>query len=1143
MIKENLVTKISGVPEGLDADLLVEEFLKGSSLIHISSNDQRLLELKMALKFFKPDLEVLEFPAWDCLPYDRISPSSDVTSKRISTLSELANSSRRQRLVLTTVNAVTQRVPTADIIKEAVFSILSDSLLNIEKLSVFLNNMGFSKCSTVIHVGEYSFRGGIIDIFPPGYEFPVRLDLFGDHVEAIRRFDPNTQLGKENLHTVILSSASEVILDENTISNFRQNYRSEFGVPKSSDGIYEAVSSGVKYQGIEHWLPFYYNNLSTIFDYLPEARVFFEESFETLVRDRWSSITAQYKNRKDALARKGDLGLTYMPVNAASLYLDPDDVISCLKDKAQFQFVTVPIPTGYKVTDAGGRIGRNFAPERIAGNKNIFKILASYISTMSKKTPVILACSSEGSRSRLVDLLSDEGHLNIKLVSNYSEIVAGVSAVVWELPSGYLTSDYLVISEQDVLGERLVKSAKRKRRANNFLTELTSLSLNDLVVHLDHGIGRFAGLKTISAIGAPHECIELEYLDGDRLFLPVENIELLSKYGQENGALDKLGGSSWQAKKANLKKRIKDMAERLIKVAADRETKTAPKIEHMSEMWSDFCARFPYNETEDQMSTVDSIVSDLGRGIPMDRLICGDVGFGKTEIAMRAAFLLANAGYQVALVVPTTLLSRQHMLSFEDRFNGFPINIKQLSRFVTNADAVETRKGIENGSVDIVIGTHALISDKVKFKNLGLLIIDEEQHFGVQHKEKLKQLKSTIHVLTLSATPIPRTLQLSLSGVRELSIIETPPINRLAIRTYVTEFDPVIVREALLRETYRGGQSFFIVPRVADIPEIEEFLSNEVPEVTFDVAHGQLSAAELDTRMNTFYDGKVNVLVSTSIVESGIDVPTANTIIIYRSDMFGLSQLYQIRGRVGRAKVRAYAYLTTKPGKRLTRVAQKRLRVLGNIDTLGAGFNIASQDMDIRGAGNILGEEQSGNVREVGYELYQSMLEEAVAKIKIGDNIEVLNETDWSPSISLGVPVLIPETYVSDLDVRLGLYKRLSDLETKVELEGFAAELIDRFGKIPREVSTLFLVVRIKAMCKKASIFKFNGGTRGATIEFKNHKFDSPMGLAEFISEQRGLAQLRDNKLIVKRDWKSNADKIKGAFSIARDLASKVMVK
>ena len=1139
---KNTFSKISGVPEGLDADLLAKEILKGSSLIHISSNDKRLSELKTALAFFNPQLEILEFPAWDCLPYDRISPSSDVTSKRISTLSELANNSRKQRLVLTTVNAVTQRLPTAATIKEAVFPIFSDSLLDIEKLSLFLNNMGFSKCSTVIESGDYSFRGGIIDIFPPGYEYPIRLDLFGDHVEAIRRFDPNTQLGKENLYSVILSSASEVILDKNSISKFRQNYRSEFGVPKSSDGIYEAVSSGIKYQGIEHWLPFFYNNLSTIFDYLPEATVFFEESFETLVQDRWSSITDQYKNRKDVLLRKGDLGSPYMPVNAERLYLDPNDVSSCLKGKAQFQFVTVPIPTGNKVTDAGGRLGRNFAPERLAGNKNIFKILASYIFTMSKKIPIILACFSEGSRSRLVELLSDEGHSNIKLVSNYSEIVAGVSAAIWDLPGGYVTSDYLVISEQDVLGDRLVRGAKRKRRANNFLTELTSLSLNDLVVHLDHGIGRFAGLKTITAIGAPHECIELEYLGGDRLFLPVENIELLSKYGQETGILDRLGGSSWQSKKAKLKKRIKDMAERLIKVAADRETKKAPKIEVISEMWSDFCARFPYNETEDQLSTVDSIVSDLGRGMPMDRLICGDVGFGKTEIAMRTAFLLANAGYQVALVVPTTLLSRQHTLSFEDRFNGFPVNIKQLSRFVSSTDSAETRKGIENGTVDIVIGTHAVISDKLKFKNLGLLIIDEEQHFGVQHKEKLKQLKSTIHVLTLSATPIPRTLQLSLSGVRELSIIETPPINRLAIRTYVTEFDPVVVREALLRETYRGGQSFFVVPRVADIPEIEEFLSNEVPEVTFDVAHGQLSATELDTRMNAFYDGKVNVLVSTSIVESGIDVPTANTIIVYRSDMFGLSQLYQIRGRVGRAKVRAYAYLTTKPGKRLTRVAQKRLRVLGNIDTLGAGFNIASQDMDIRGAGNILGEEQSGNVREVGYELYQSMLEEAVSKIKIGDNVEVINDTHWSPSISLGVPVLIPETYVSDLDVRLGLYKRLSDLKTKVELEGFAAELIDRFGKIPREVSTLFLVVRIKTMCKKASILKFNGGIRGATIEFKNHKFDNPIGLAEFISEQRGLAQIRDNKLIVKRDWKSNADKIKGAFSIARDLASKAVL-
>ena len=439
-----------------------------------------------------------------------------------------------------------------------------------------------------------------------------------------------------------------------------------------------------------------------------------------------------------------------------------------------------------------------------------------------------------------------------------------------------------------------------------------------------------------------------------------------------------------------------------------------------------------------------------------------------------------------------------------------------------------------------MIGTHALISDKVKFKKLGLVIVDEEQHFGVQHKEKLKQLKSTIHVLTLSATPIPRTLQLSLSGIRELSIIETPPVDRLAIRTYVTEFDTVVVREALLREKYRGGQSFFVVPRVSDIPEIEEFLKTEVPEVNYTVAHGQLPPVELDKRMNAFYDGQYNVLVATSIVESGIDVPTANTIIVFRSDMFGLSQLYQIRGRVGRSKTRAYAYLTTNPKKKITRTAQKRLKVLGNIDTLGAGFNIASQDMDIRGAGNILGEEQSGNVREVGYELYQSMLEETVAKIRAGSNGDLVEDGVWSPSINLSVPVLIPDTYITDLDLRLGLYKRLAGLSSKLEIEAFAAELIDRFGPIPREVNTLLLVVRIKDMCKRACISNFSGGARGATIEFRNNKFPNPAGLADFIAQHGGLAKVRDNKLIISRDWKSNADKIKGAFSIARELAGKV---
>jgi len=558
-------------------------------------------------------------------------------------------------------------------------------------------------------------------------------------------------------------------------------------------------------------------------------------------------------------------------------------------------------------------------------------------------------------------------------------------------------------------------------------------------------------------------------------------------------------------------------------------------------MWDAFSARFPYQETDDQLRAIEDVIADLDVGHPMDRLICGDVGFGKTEVAMRAAFVAAMSGRQVAVIAPTTLLARQHARSFQERFRGFPIRVRQLSRFVSSKEAGLTRQGLADGTIDIVVGTHAVLAKTVKIANLGLLIIDEEQRFGVQHKERLKQLRSDIHVLTLSATPIPRTLQLSLTGVRDLSIIGSPPVDRLAIRTFVSEFDPISIREALLREHYRGGQSFYVVPRIKDLPEVEAFLKEQLPELSYVVAHGQMAAGELDDRMNAFYDAKYDILVATTIVESGLDIPTANTMVVHRADMFGLAQLYQIRGRVGRSKVRAYAYMTTKPRMKLTQTAEKRLRVLGSLDTLGAGFTLASQDLDIRGAGNLLGEEQSGHMRDVGYELYQSMLEEAIAKIKSGE-LEGLSAADdqWAPQINLGVPVLIPEDYVPDLDVRLGLYRRLSDLSTKVELEGFAAELIDRFGKLPREVNTLLLVVRIKSMCKRAGIAKLDGGPKGATIQFHSDKFASPRGLVEFIEDQKGLAKIKDNKIVVRRDWAKESDKIKGAYAIARDLAIKV---
>lgn len=692
-----------------------------------------------------------------------------------------------------------------------------------------------------------------------------------------------------------------------------------------------------------------------------------------------------------------------------------------------------------------------------------------------------------------------------------------------------------------MLGERLIRRARKKRRADNFLTETQSLSAGDLVVHVDHGVGRYHGLEVVTALGAAHECLLIEYAENAKLYLPVENIELLSRFGHEEGMLDKLGGGAWQAKKSKLKERIRQAAERLIRIAAERALRNAPKLIPHDSIWEQFLARFPYDETEDQLQAIEDVLNDMESGHPMDRLICGDVGFGKTEVAIRAAFVAAMSGVQVAVIAPTTLLARQHYKNFAERFRGFPINVRPLSRFVSAKEAAETRAGITSGQVDIVVGTHALLAKSVKFRDLGLLVIDEEQHFGVNHKERLKALRTDVHVLTLTATPIPRTLQMSLTGVRDLSIIGTPPVDRLAIRTYVSEFDAVTVREALLRERFRGGQSFFVVPRVNDLPEIEAFLRDEVPEVSYVVAHGQMAAGELDERMNAFYDGRYDVLLATTIVESGLDIPTANTMIVHRADMFGLAQLYQIRGRVGRSKTRAYAYLTTRPRAPLTPGAEKRLRVLGSIDSLGAGFTLASQDLDIRGAGNLIGEEQSGQMREVGFELYQQMLEEQITKIRSGE-AEGLSESEgqWAPQINLGVPVLIPEAYVPDLDVRLGLYRRLSDLTTKVELEGFAAELIDRFGPLPREVNTLMLVVRIKAMCLRAGISQLDAGPKGATIRFHNDKFVSPEGLVEFIQDQKGQAKVKDNKIVVMRDWSKEADKIRGAFGLARELAEKV---
>ncbi|TQS72808.1 transcription-repair coupling factor [Rhodobacteraceae bacterium] len=1137
---------LSGAPEGYDAKLLARELERGKSVIHVARDDRRLEAMRTALQFFAPDAVVLNFPAWDCLPYDRVSPNPDVSANRMATLAALATGVPGPFVLLTTLSAAMQKIPARKVLKENAFSARVGGQLNDGALKTFLSRMGFSPVSTVSEPGDYAIRGGIIDIFPPGESGPIRLDLWGDVLDGARRFDPATQRTSEKLTKIELAPVSEVILDDASITRFRQNYRIEFGAGGADDPLYEAVSAGRKHAGMEHWLGFFHDHLETIFDYIPDASVMLDENITVLHDARWIQITDQYDTRCEAMRRRDRVDSVYKPAPPALLYLDEPAWVHVLSERRVLKLQVLEAPPGPGILNAQSRLGRNFAPERQQENISLFGALREHIQSRLPDGPVVIASWSEGARERLGGLMADEGLTNTRLIRDAREIGPGVNLTIWALDQGFEVRAkdgapaLTVISEQDVLGDRLIRKPKKKRKADNFLTEAQSLTPGDLVVHVDHGVGRYKGLETVDALGAPLDCVLLEYAGGDRLFVPVVNIELLSRFGHEEGLLDKLGGGAWQAKKAKLKERIRQVADKLMRIAAERYLQKAPILEAPHHEWEAFAARFPYSETDDQMSAIDDVVGDLKSGTPMDRLVVGDVGFGKTEVAMRAAFIAANSGAQVAVIAPTTLLARQHYKTFEERFRATAINVRPLSRFVSAKEAAATRQGLADGTVDIVIGTHAVLAKAVRFFNLGLLVIDEEQHFGVQHKERLKEMRAEIHVLTLTATPIPRTLQLSLTGVRDLSVIGTPPVDRLAIRTYVSEFDAVTIREALLRERYRGGQSFYVVPRISDLEEVEAFLRDEVPEVSVVIAHGQMAAGELDDRMNAFYDGKYDVILATTIVESGLDIPTANTMIIHRADMFGLSQLYQIRGRVGRAKMRAYCYLTTKPRMPLTPQATKRLRLLGSMDSLGAGFNLASQDMDLRGAGNLLGEEQSGHIKEVGYELYQAMLEETIAKLKAGELGETVSDGEWSPNINLGVPVTIPETYVPDLDVRLGLYRRLSGLTTKVELEGFAAELIDRFGPVPKEVNTLLLVIRIKAMCKRAHIGKLDAGPKGVTVQFHNDKFPNPAGLVEYVSSERDLAKIRDNKLVIRRDWPRDSDKIKGAFAIARDLAEKV---
>lgn len=1148
-------TTIANVPDGYDT-LVIAELARGlrdkewpAVLVYVARDDRRMAALEAGLAFAAPEIEALSFPAWDCQPYDRVSPTSAITARRMMTLARLArtrSSEQKPRVLLTTVNALLQRVPPLRQVASETFSAAPGNAINMDKLIEWLEVNGFARTPTVRDTGEYAVRGGIVDLFPPGLSEPLRLDFFGDTLESIRAFDPETQRTTHQLRSLDLVPMSEAKITTETIRRFRQGYVKAFGAATRDDTLYEAVSEGRRHPGLEHWLPLLHDGLDTLFDYLPGVPLVLDALVPEAATERLSQINDYYEARKVAREESShSASPPYNPLAPDALYLSDRE---WAERQATHSVVRLspfgqPDDAAKSVIDAGARQGRNFAPERVNDSANVFEAVVGHVrDCVLAKKRVLMAAWSEGSRERLSHVLADHGLKPITNVGRLDVALAlprnEIGLAVWSLETGFETGDLVVISEQDILGDRLVRQKRKSRRAQDFIAEIGSLSAGDVVVHVDHGIGRFVDLKTITAAGAPLDCLEIHYAGGDKLFLPVVNIELLSRYGSEDTevTLDKLGGGAWQARKAKLKQRIRLMASQLIKVAAERAMREAPSVELSAGLYDEFAARFPYEETEDQLNTIDAVLSDLATGRPMDRLVCGDVGFGKTEVALRAAFAVALAGHQVAVVVPTTLLARQHFNGFVERFQGLPVRIEQLSRFVSAAEVKKVKAGLADGTVDIVIGTHALLAKTIKFKDLGLIIIDEEQHFGVSHKERLKELRAEVHVLTLSATPIPRTLQLALTGVRELSIIATPPVDRLAVRTFVMPFDSLSIREALLRERYRGGQSFYVCPRIDDLAEVKAFLDAEVPEAKVAVAHGQMPAGQLEDIMTAFYEGKFDILLSTTIVESGLDIPRANTLIVHRADMFGLAQLYQLRGRVGRSKTRAYALFTIPAKRQITATAEKRLQVLQSLDTLGAGFQLASHDLDIRGAGNLLGDEQSGHIREVGYELYQQMLEEAVAQLKSGIADEEADE-QWSPTITIGTPVMIPEDYVSELQLRLDIYRKLSTIDEDQDIEAFGAELIDRFGPLPDEVKQLLKIVAIKALCRRANVEKVEAGPKGVIVTFRNSSFANPAGLVSYVAEQGSLAKVRPDMRIVFIDSFDTAEqRLKGTTTILKNL-------
>lgn len=1062
------------------------------------------LEQEISFLLAESAIPVRLFPDWETLPYDTFSPHQDIISQRIEALYHLPRM-KKGLLILPVATLMLRTAPSSFIDGHSLLVKPGDKL-DLHNLRRRLEHAGYNAVEQVLEHGEYAARGSLLDLFPMGSSSPYRIDFFDDEVDTIRAFDPDTQRSHDPVKEVRLLPAHEFPTDKNAIEGFRQRFRELFDASREPGSVYRQVSKGMWPAGIEYYLPLFFEQTSTLLDYLPASSLIMTVGdIQQASEQFWLDVQQRYEDRRYDLTRP--------LLSPATLYLPIDQLFGVLKERTQIHCQALP------TEEKAGRVNLpvNALPELTieAKQQEPLEALQRFLSLFNGR--ILFSVESEGRREALLELLTPL-QIQLPILSSFDEFANGsdqFAIIVSPLEHGFILpqANVALICENDLFGQKVVQRRRRDKKASAgsdaIVRNLAELTIGQPVVHLDHGVGRYVGLQSLNAGGIAAEYLTLEYAGADKLYVPVTSLHLISRYsGSENPPLHKLGGEAWLKARKKAVEKIRDVAAELLDVYAKRAARPGLAFQHDKQAYSKFAAGFPFEETPDQLNAINSVLGDMCQAKAMDRLVCGDVGFGKTEVAMRATFVAVHAGKQVAVLVPTTLLAQQHYENFRDRFANWPVNIEVMSRFKSAKEQKVAMEALAEGKIDIIIGTHKLLSEDIRFKDLGLLVVDEEHRFGVRQKEKIKALRADVDILTLTATPIPRTLNMALSGMRDLSVIATPPAKRLAIKTFVRQHDKAVVREAILRELKRGGQIYYLHNNVETIEQTATQLSELVPEARIGIAHGQMRERELERVMSDFYHQRYNLLVCTTIIETGIDVPSANTIIMDRADHLGLAQLHQLRGRVGRSHHQAYAYLLTPHPKQMTKDAVKRLEAIESLEDLGAGFVLATHDLEIRGAGELLGDEQSGQIESIGFTLYMEMLEQAVNALKEGKEPSLDQLLSDHTDIELRVPALLPDDYIPDVNMRLSIYKRIASCNTQEEIDELKIELIDRFGLLPPAAQNLIQISRFRLLAKPLGLKRIEIADRGGFIDFAQDTKINPMFIVSLMQTQPRLYRM-----------------------------------